>query len=138
MMRPMLAALALLTRAPCTLSNQLDVFFDAYAPPSECANGCARWADLLADGVNVSAAAAAGFWKDGRVPAEASNTCAMPGAVVDKASGPPETASAGPLEFVTHTAARCRCSDYCLYGPVDSHVWMHARLHRLHGFIFTA
>ena len=35
-----------------------------------------------------------------------------------------ETASAGPLEFVTHTAARCRCSDYCLYGPVDSHVWM--------------
>eukprot|EP01047_Picozoa_sp_COSAG01_P081071 COSAG01_NODE_16017_length_1278_cov_1.408821_2_plen_280_part_00 len=113
-MRAVLAALALLTRAPCTLSNQLDVFFGTYAPPAECVNGCARWAGLLADGVNVSAAAAGGFWKDGRVPSEAANMCAMPGAVVNKAGGPAETASAGPFCFCKHPAPGAERAAYCL------------------------
>ena len=108
---PLLNVVVLLL-APCG-ANQLDVFFPHYASPAECANGCARWAHLSADGVGVSAAKAAGFWRGGAVPDTAANTCAMPGRVVDKADGPPQTASAGPFCYCKDPAPGAAQAAYC-------------------------
>ena len=81
-------------------ANQLDVFFPHYTPPAECAHGCASW-DALP---HLNKTQMAGMWQKGAVPAEASNTCSIPGAVVSSATGGPETASAGAFCYCAEPA----------------------------------
>jgi hypothetical protein len=78
---PALLALPLLASA-----NQVDVLFPHYIVDEKCAAGCAAWSS--ADDK---------LWAEGVAPKDAGSTCAIPGAVVDKAIGGPETASAGPF-----------------------------------------
>jgi hypothetical protein len=75
-------------------TNQPDVFFPNYAPPAQCVDGCAPWSDAAAGGA---------LWASGTVPKGAGSTCAMPGAVVGKAVGGPETAAAGPFCYCLRT-----------------------------------
>ena len=84
--RPTLLLLLALSLAA---ANQPDVFFPHYSAPAECGSGgCAAWGEV---------SGADKLWADGRVPATAGSTCAIPGSVVDKAIGGPETAAAGPF-----------------------------------------
>lgn len=101
---------------PTAFSNQVDTLYESYTPPAACLNGCARWAQLAADcpSAHVNASTAAAMWQNGAVPAAASNACAIPGAVVDKATGGPETASAGPFCYCKHPARDATVAAYCL------------------------
>ena len=49
-----------------------------FLPPSSCANGCAAWSDLAADGSAVPQANADAMWAGGKAPEGAGRSCAMP------------------------------------------------------------
>eukprot|EP01060_Flectonema_neradi_P004670 TRINITY_DN13049_c0_g1_i1.p1 TRINITY_DN13049_c0_g1~~TRINITY_DN13049_c0_g1_i1.p1 ORF type:complete len:686 (+),score=141.28 TRINITY_DN13049_c0_g1_i1:34-2091(+) len=53
-------------------ANMIDVIEDYKAPPTNCVYGCDDWKNI-----NSS------YWKDGKVPTNAGNHCAQPGAVVN-------------------------------------------------------
>jgi hypothetical protein len=62
-------------------ANQYDVFFPRYLPPAECTQGCARWADVAADGVTTPTQAEVNaLFADGAVPSSAGSSCLWPGA----------------------------------------------------------
>ncbi len=49
-----------------------------YSPPQKCANGCARWKNLAADGNTQNQYQAEAVWLNGYIPDEAGNKCAQP------------------------------------------------------------
>eukprot|EP01051_Picozoa_sp_SAG22_P018440 SAG22_NODE_3105_length_1938_cov_1.647635_1_plen_535_part_10 len=77
MMRLLLAGLALAVAE----ANMYDVLEPAKLPPLACAQGCARWEALKADGYTgpTTQAAADALWVEGTPPAGAAGSCAMPG-----------------------------------------------------------
>ena len=84
--------------ALCTLAgaNQVDVVFPHYSVPAECgAAGCREW---TASDDNL-------FFDN--VPS--GSICAIPGKAVGNATGPPETASAGPFCFCKDTGKAAYC-----------------------------
>eukprot|EP01047_Picozoa_sp_COSAG01_P082740 COSAG01_NODE_17024_length_1184_cov_1.425806_1_plen_277_part_10 len=92
---------SLLRRGVLSAANQPDVFFPHYSPPAECgAAGCVAWSEVAGSGK---------LWAEGQVPTNASNICAIPGAVVDKAIGGPETAAAGPFCYCRDTKSAHWC-----------------------------
>ena len=73
--------LLLISLACAAHGNQYDVFFHQYRPPSECSDGCARWADVVADGVTgIGQDQVDALFAHGSVPAEAGASCLWPGA----------------------------------------------------------
>jgi hypothetical protein len=89
---------AALAAALCALAsaNQIDVMFPHYSPPAECGSaGCRAW-DSADDKLFFD-------------KAPSGSVCAIPGAVVDKATGPPETASAGPFCYCQDTGKAGYC-----------------------------
>ena len=60
-------------------ANQYDVFFPKYHAPAECTDGCARWADLAADGVKADQTKVAALFANSTIPDTAGAQCAMPG-----------------------------------------------------------
>eukprot|EP01051_Picozoa_sp_SAG22_P015445 SAG22_NODE_2018_length_3130_cov_2.890135_1_plen_287_part_00 len=72
-------SLALAALVAGAAANQYNVLFPKYIAPAECTNGCARWADVQADGVSLPQAAVAKLFANGTVPAAAGSSCLMPG-----------------------------------------------------------
>ena len=76
-----LGGLAAALLAGLASANQYDVFFPRYLPPAECASGCARWADVAADGVTgIDQSEVNALFAGGAVPEEAGSSCLWPGA----------------------------------------------------------
>ena len=81
--RSVLAArgLLLISLAGAAHGNQYDVFFHQYCPPAGCSGGCARWADVAADGVTgIGQDQVDALFAHGSVPPEAGASCLWPGA----------------------------------------------------------
>ena len=82
-MRSSWRALALLFSAavlrPRSQANMLDLVQPLKLRPSECSFGCARWADLAADGSTANQTAVDESWAAGSAPPGADNLCAQQG-----------------------------------------------------------
>ena len=63
-------------------ANMLDLVQPLKLRPSECTAGCARWADLAADGSTANQSAVDAAWAGAGPPADAGSHCAQQGASI--------------------------------------------------------